>query len=316
MTPAGRLRWATDIHLDHLSVSEALAFAGDLFSGLTSDDAVVVTGDISSSTRLMNHLRIIDEASQQACDVPWCFVLGNHDYYGARIADVRADVCGFVMPATYRSAWLGADTSCVALPGAVLIGVDGWADARAGNPMTPVLMSDFQYIDDLADAMVDGSILNWRRGADRKRLHAKLRELADAEGAMLKSQLDAALAADGSGEGSAGSAARRVVVATHLPPWSSAAWHDGRISSRDWQTYFVSVAIGRVIEAAARVHPDVRFAVLCGHTHGSGVTAVLPNLRCHTGAARYGRPEVQATFDLSTPEADGLFSLDITPRGE
>ena len=92
--------------------------------------------------------------------------------------------------------------------------------------------------------------------------------------------------------------------------------HDGRISSRDWQTYFVSVAIGRVIEAAARVHPDVRFAVLCGHTHGKGVVDLLPNLRCHTGAARYGRPEVQATFNLGTPGADGLFSLDTPPHGE
>ena len=100
----------------------------------------------------------------------------------------------------------------------------------------------------------------------------------------------------------------RVVVATHLPPWSSAAWHDGRLSNQDWCTYFVSVAVGRVIEGAARARPDVKFAVLCGHTHGVGVVDLLPNLRCTTGAAEYGSPRVAATFDFGEPDARGLFA--------
>jgi len=100
----------------------------------------------------------------------------------------------------------------------------------------------------------------------------------------------------------------RVVVATHLPPWSSATWHDGRLSNQDWRTYFVSVAVGRVIEDVARRRPDVKFAVLCGHTHGRGVVDLLPNLRCTTGAAEYGSPRVAATFDLGEPDAGGLFA--------
>ena len=49
MTPATRLRWATDVHLDHLRVPAVIAFADDLFAGLTSHDMVVLTGDISNA---------------------------------------------------------------------------------------------------------------------------------------------------------------------------------------------------------------------------------------------------------------------------
>ena len=302
MTPSRhRLRWATDIHLDHLRVPAVIAFADDLFAGLTSDDAVVITGDISSALPLTNHLRLLDEASARAHTngVPWQFVLGNHDYYDGSIADVRDAVRDFDRRCENGS-WLGGKLYRYVADDAVLVGVDGWADARTGNPMTPVLMNDFQAIDELADEMEPGSVLNWRRGASRDRLHAKLRELADREAMTLHGQLRSALDPD--------VGARRVVIATHLPPWSSAAWHEGRTSSRDWCTYFVSSAVGTAIEDVARRRPDVKFAVLCGHTHGCGVVDVLPNLRCRTGGADYGRPEVQATFDLDTPDAGGLFS--------
>ena len=288
-----RLRWATDVHLDHLRVRQDLEkFCDRLYTGLGRDDAVVLTGDLSTADQLPTHLRELDRRAPDGVRV--LFVLGNHDYYGGYVDAVRG-VVGDVVDRGTHLRYLGAPLAVTTrpehrlAPDVAVVGVDGWADARAGNTATPVLMSDFRLIEDLADAMPDGAVLGWRRGVDRSRIHAKLRELADREAADLERQFDRVLAPG----------VRRCVVATHLPPWPGAAWHQGASSVPDWQTYFVSVAVGQAIDRVAAAHPRVRFAVLCGHTHGEGEYRPTPNVRCLTGAAEYGRPGVCATFDLA-----------------
>jgi len=88
--------------------------------------------------------------------------------------------------------------------------------------------------------------------------------------------------------------ARHVVVATHVPPWREACWHDGAISGDDWLPFFSCKAVGDVLGDAMRAHGGARMTVLCGHTHGGGEAGILPNLRCLTGAAEYGAPVVRA----------------------
>jgi len=38
--------------------------------------------------------------------------------------------------------------------------------------------------------------------------------------------------------------------------------------------------------------------VLCGHTHSSGETQILPNLFVKTGRAEYGAPELQEIINV------------------
>ncbi len=290
-----RLRWATDIHLDFLPDREADAFCASLFAGLASGDQVVVTGDISNAGQLGGHLRMLRDHAQaaRACV---SFVLGNHDYYGSSVAGVRAMVR---QACDGPVAWLGDEWQVLSPDRTALVGVDGWADARVGNPNTGVLMNDFRFINDLADRMPPRGVTEWRRGADRTAVHEELRRLADAEAASLRVKLAEVL------EGPA--AVQRVVVATHVPPWPGACWHEGAMSGPEWLPYFCCVATGQVLEEVAASRPDVRFAVLCGHTHGAGVFDPLPNLRCHTGGAEYRRPSACATFDLDAPDGGGLF---------
>lgn len=289
-----KLRWATDVHLDHLTDRAAREFCRMLVADLSEGDAVVVTGDISNSRQLAQHLR--DLAT--ACDGAGCrgyFVLGNHDYYGSSVHDVgvtAVEACGD------RLRWLdvAGPVTLATAPlvnirhaAAALVGVGGWADARVGNPSTPLLMNDFRLIDDLADEMSPGAIIQWRNGADRTALHAKLRALADDDAAHLRRQIGAAVA----------TGAALVIAATHVPPWPCAAMHEGKPSSPDFTPYFVSTATGDVLIEAAGAHPDVKFLVLCGHSHGAGDTLISPNLRVRTGPAEYGSPGVAATFDVS-----------------
>lgn len=287
-----KLRWATDVHLDHLTDRAAREFCRTLVAGLFEGDAVVVTGDISNARQLAQHLRDLADA----CDGVGCrgyFVLGNHDYYGSSVHDVgitAATSCGD------RLRWLDAAGPIFLVApaqthhdGVALVGVGGWSDARAGNPNTPLLMNDFRLIDDLADVMAPGAILAWRDGADRTALHAKLRALADADAAHLRRQIGAAVACGVS----------LVVAATHVPPWTVAAMHKGLPSGPDFTPYFVSTATGDVLVEAAGAHPDVEFLVLCGHSHGVGDTLVCPNLRVRTGGAEYRSPAIAETFDLT-----------------
>lgn len=289
------LRWATDIHLDHLrSVEEVDAFCASLVSGLGEGDAVVLTGDLSNARQLAGHLRqLADACARVGCDA--YFVLGNHDYYGSSVHEVGVtaiEACSdrlrwldFAGPVTLATAPLvNIRHAAVAL-----VGVGGWADARVGNADTPLLMNDFRLIDDLADEMPPGAITQWRNGVDRTALHAKLRALADDDAAVLRRQIGAAIA----------TGASLVVAATHVPPWSCAAMYKGQPSSSDYTPYFVSTATGDVLVEAAGAYPDVEFLVLCGHSHGAGDTLITPNLRVRTGPAEYGSPGVAATFDVS-----------------
>jgi hypothetical protein len=50
--------------------------------------------------------------------------------------------------------------------------------------------------------------------------------------------------------------------------------------------------------AAARSYPKCQILVLCGHTHHGGEVQMVENLRVVTGAAEYGRPQIQRIMDV------------------
>ena len=78
-----RLAWATDVHLNFLEPPAIRRFLDALVAD--APDAVVITGDLSEAPELEDHLAMIEAQ----IEVPVWFVLGNHDYYRARIANVR-----------------------------------------------------------------------------------------------------------------------------------------------------------------------------------------------------------------------------------
>ena len=87
------------------------------------------------------------------------------------------------------------------------------------------------------------------------------------------------------------------VVLTHVPPFREAAWYEGRPSDSQWLPFFSCKAVGDVLLEAIQDLPCKRMTVLCGHIHGGGRSAILPNLATWTGPARYGRPAIQEIFE-------------------
>src|SRR5690349_18107793 len=138
-----RLAWLTDVHLNFLPPAERQAFASS--SALRHVDGVVITGDIAEASSL---IAILDEFAGVVQRPVW-FVLGNHDFYGGAIDQVRAQAAA--LSSTHRwLRWLPAMGSVRLTDDAVLVGQDGWGDARLGNvDRSQVELSDFSYIADL-----------------------------------------------------------------------------------------------------------------------------------------------------------------------
>jgi len=256
------LAWATDVHLNFVSDERVLAFADEFAAH--GADRVLLGGDISEAASLERHLGLLSERLARPIE----FVLGNHDYYGGSIADVRAR-CAGIGRISPMLRWLhGGDpvrvgrTTC-------LVGCDGWGDARVGDVEgTTIALNDFVRIRELA-------------GLAAFARNTQLRALGDESARVLAAQLE-----------KAAPAFERILVLTHVPPWREACWHDGRISDEDWLPFFTCKAVGDTLVRFAEEHPRTVLEVLCGHTHGGGFAEIRPNLRVTTGAAAYGAPAI------------------------
>jgi len=263
------LSWSTDIHLNFLSGAEIGAFAQRVLGD--EPDAIVVTGDIAEAPSLERHI----VGLYRALGRPLYFVLGNHDFYHGDIEESR-QVARTITANIPDVTWLPTAGVCPLTERTALVGVDGWGDGRLGDPAgTPVNLNDFRLIEDLL-------------APSRAQLVSRVRALGDAEAASLSGVLERACASHES-----------IIVATHVPPFREACWHDGKVSNDEWLPWFTCAAVGEVLRAAAEAHPSHDFTVLCGHTHSGGVAQIVENLVVRTGGADYGAPGVADVIDVA-----------------
>lgn len=267
--PGTKIAWATDVHLDHVASPERVALGRRLAAAQA--EAVVLTGDISVAACFAEHVSQL----RREVEGPVYFVLGNHDFYGGRVDEVRAMVRhrfdeGDTLYLHGRIAWVGE---------LAVVGVDGWGDARLGDVAgTDLELTDFDLIHDLEGRSPD----------ERK---AILRALGDESAEALRAPLIQAVGRT-----------TRVLVLTHVPPFAEAVSSDypdeGPSARARWLPYFACEAVGKVLLEVADANPQCRIEVLCGHTHHRGEVRLRPNLRVRSGRAEYGRPEVQEVLTV------------------
>ncbi len=90
---------------------------------------------------------------------------------------------------------------------------------------------------------------------------------------------------------------REVLVATHVPPFREACWHEGKTTDDHWAPFFVCGQVGHVLRRYAVEHPQVKLTVLCGHTHSGGEAVIEPNLIVYTAGAVYGHPKLERVWE-------------------
>ena len=258
-----RLAWMTDIHFDFLEPEEIDEFFAKVRDH--ASDGVLVSGDIAVARILKKRL----EAFASVVQKPIWFVLGNHDYYGSRIAPVRTEMQALTAASPFLK-WMPAAGIVPLTKETAIVGHDGWGDGKLGNGRrSQIRLNDHIRIKDFQD--LDGDALF-------DRLEWLGKDAADHFARVLPDAL-----------------ARfpHVLVLTHVPPFREACWHEGKISDDEWLPHFTCAAVGEVLLEAMRGRPDRRMSVLCGHTHGRGEYRPLPNLVVRTGAAEYGFPALQ-----------------------
>jgi len=274
-----KLAWLTDIHLNFLDNSQRMAF----YQSLPHDkDAIVISGDIAEA----NSVAVILEEMADYIKQPIYFVLGNHDYYGNRVAAVRK----FITALSERHpllSWLPACEFVILSNDTILVGQDGWADGRYGNyQQSPVELNDSHLIADLFQEKILG----------KNQLRLKMQTLADEDAQRLHQALIHAIAKQ----------PKNIIILTHVPPFKETTRYLGQISSDDYLPFFGSKATGDVIQEIAKANPAINFLLLCGHTHDKCQYRAAKNLMVCAGQAEYYQPTLQAMID--TENLAGYFN--------
>jgi 3',5'-cyclic AMP phosphodiesterase CpdA len=260
-----QIAWLTDIHLNFVGRKEVTRLCDDIRT--SGADAMMITGDIAKSLHLTRYLDHFSTTLQ----VPVYFVLGNHDYYGSSIQKVN-DAVGKLVSETPNLIWLSACPTPVHLTDyTCLIGHEGLADGRLGDPeRSEVMLNDYYQIKELVQP------------SKRARLEVQ-HELGDDAAAHLRSQLKLAIDAS----------FRRILVALHVPPFPEACWHLAENTNDEYLPHFGCRATGEVLREFALIYSLIDITVYCGHTHSPGYVEILPNLRVFTAGAEYGKPRIE-----------------------
>lgn len=253
-----QLLFSTDLHLDSCNDETFDTW----INSVNGNSALIISGDISNSRRLISDLTRISSALKQA---QIYIVLGNHDFYGGTINDVRSNVryltsevsnLHYLSSMTRTNLQIGSETW-------ELVGVDGWADGRAGDFFNkPSLIRDYQEVYDF-------------RNMDLDRRFKFLNTLGMEEAFKLQEKLSNNIEAE------------NILIVTHVPPYHEAHVFDGSIASPEYAPHFVCVSTGEVISNYALSNPNKKIHVVCGHTHQECHVKIMDNVFVHVGGAKY-----------------------------
>jgi Icc-related predicted phosphoesterase len=262
------IAWMTDLHLNFVGRSDVEKLCNTIRS--SGADAILITGDIASSENLCRYLEFLADEIRK----PIYFVLGNHDYYGSSIEKVHFEVTEAIRGSFYLR-WLSQSGVIELTPDTCLVGHEGLADGRLGDPEGSLVdLNDYHRIKELIQPT--------------KELRLDIQhQLGDEAAAYLNKQLAEAV-----------KRYRNIIVALHVPPFAEACWHEGKNTDADYLPHFGSKATGEVLKAVMLAHPDVSMTVYCGHGHSEGFAQILPNLKVITGGAEYYHPKITEIIRL------------------
>lgn len=254
----------TDLHLDQADSNQM----ADLTRKLESSefDLALITGDISSSRDLSDYFAMLAKACGNR---PLYITLGNHDYYGSSISETiekTARLCRRIPNLHHLSAGDAIDLGDYTF----LIGGDGWADGQWRGLRTEDIRSpDHHSIEDFR------KLNKWARYRKMKQLGI---ESTNAIRQRVKPKLRSA---------------KKIIVASHVPPFRTSALYDGKPCDANYQPHFVHSNLGAMLIGMAKENRKKQFLALSGHTHSECSDQIFPNLISLVGGHKRHQPKIQ-----------------------
>lgn len=271
--------WLTDIHLDHMRSDQDIIALFERVKS-TNCDGVILSGDISTAHSIVLHLGLVEKVLQR----PIYFVLGNHDYYGGSIEEVRKQMKDLGKLSPYLK-YLSNSTYYMLNSSTAIVGHDTWYDVINGEgPRSRFKLNDFRLIKEYcvrgsANPLLNSDIL-------MKDIVEVSRNLSH-EGVLHIQK----------GIKEAFRYARTVIVVSHVPPYAESHMYKGRVGSDEAQPWFTCKLLGDMLRDAVKAFPDRKIISLSGHSHG-GYRGVLHGVDVRVGGAEYGIPQIEEIISI------------------
>lgn len=258
-----RILWTSDIHLNFLTQKPQRQEFYQRISELMRD-AVLVTGDIAESHNVVSLI----EEMQEELKIPVYFVLGNHDFYGSSVKEVKQSV--------KHLHYIPKNTGIVLSKETILLGVDGWGDFRNGEYTTGrLIMNDWLQIKDL-------------RKGNIEKIKIAAQKLADKDAKILKRRILRAI----------NKGYKNILIASHVPPFAEACLHAGQKSTEAGLPFFSSKILGDTVWPIANENPTINFIWFSGHTHSRCEFKPLDNFIVRVAEAQYFLPKIEAIIEI------------------
>lgn len=258
-----KLAWMTDLHLDAAEYQTIQQFLSKLRA--LESDIILIGGDTCNGQKALNCMESIAHLTGKNV----YFVLGNHEFYHGSIAQTR-ELAHQMTKKNNLLHYLTKEALIKLTPTTVLIGHDGWSDARAGNFMDSTI------------ALHDYTLINELKNLTKNELQTRLHQLGSQAAHDIQKKVEEAF-----------KHYSNIILLTHTPPFQAACIYEKHISDDNWAPHFVCKAMGDVLFKIMKTHPAKQMIVLCGHAHHMADISILPNLRVMVGESTLGFPEIQ-----------------------
>lgn len=259
-----KLIWLSDLHIPDNSTILLPSLLSSLKIASADADAVILTGDVSSSRQLCKNLKAIAAACSGK---KLYYVRGNHEAYGSSYAEVdrsikelSKEINNLHFLTGDRLIHLNSDTC--------LIGFSGYADSRAGLGLKTFIKSpDHQAIRDFEGLTHSQSLL-------------KMQSLGKESADIIRKILPLAL-----------SKYQNVIIATHVPPFFGSNKH----CRPQHQPHFVNLCAGLAIWGISKYsqYSKKQISVLAGHDHTPSKRQITPNISMQIAGAKLGTPKLK-----------------------